>query len=91
MRQLLQNLIANALKFRAGGRSPVIRIHSHPLDADASRAVVVVEDNGIGFDNIYAERIFAPFQRLHGRAVDSSDDQGASSQPIKVVIEVVRG
>ncbi len=73
MRQLLQNLLANALKFRAEGRPCQIRIHAHeraPVDdAEATRWELCVEDNGIGFDEGYAERIFAPFQRLHSRHV----------------------
>ncbi len=73
MRQLLQNLLANALKFRAEGRRCQIRIHARERvpsdDAEATRWELCVEDNGIGFDEGYAERIFAPFQRLHSRNV----------------------
>jgi PAS domain S-box-containing protein len=69
MRQLMQNLIGNGLKFRRAGVPPRIRISSEPLkDATtgALRYRIIVEDNGIGFDNKYADRIFQPFQRLHG-------------------------
>ena len=68
MRQLFQNLLANALKFRAPDRPPVVRISAEPIDGDGPRQWIIrVEDNGIGFDSRYADRIFAPFQRLHGR------------------------
>lgn len=71
MRQLLQNLIANALKFHRPDVPPVISIRSQ-IEKDAlqrGREVVrlVVDDNGIGFEPQYAERIFVPFQRLHTR------------------------
>lgn len=73
MRQLLQNLLANALKFRAAERPCRIRVAARPLGEpweDApERWEIRVEDNGIGFDPAYAERIFAPFQRLHSRNV----------------------
>jgi signal transduction histidine kinase len=65
MRQLLQNLIANALKFRRPDGVPEIAV-SGTLD----HGVVELSfaDNGIGFEPNHAERIFGPFQRLHGRS-----------------------
>lgn len=74
MRQLFQNLIANALKFHGTG-PPVIRIASVPPGgpgADMWRIDVI--DNGIGFEPRFAERIFAPFERLHAR--DAYDGTG---------------
>lgn len=72
MRQLLQNLIGNALKFAQPGRPPRVRIHAQPLPpayaGGPARTRLRIEDNGIGFDSKYQERIFAPFQRLHGRS-----------------------
>ena len=74
MRQLFQNLIVNALKFR-GAAPPVIRIgatarQQSDLPATARAGwQIIVADNGIGFDAKYAERIFQPFERLHGRDV----------------------
>jgi signal transduction histidine kinase len=74
MRQLLQNLIGNGLKFHRPGVPPVIRLHGRilPDGPDQGPATprfcqVVVEDNGIGFDEKYLDRIFIVFQRLHGR------------------------
>jgi two-component system sensor kinase FixL len=76
IRQLLQNLIANALKFHREEEPPVVRVEAHlvgdrdrePRDALAGQQCrLVVEDNGIGFEEKYAERIFGIFQRLHTR------------------------
>lgn len=66
IRQLLQNLIGNALKFHREGVPPRVRIASEPTDGKAFR--IRVEDNGIGFEPQYAERIFTLFERLHGRS-----------------------
>ncbi len=70
MRQLLQNVIANALKFRKPEEPPVVQVDSH-LDVVSSVAgplwEIEVRDNGIGFDNQYRDRIFNLFERLNGR------------------------
>jgi PAS domain S-box-containing protein len=66
MRQLFQNLIGNALKFHKQGEKPVIKVRSVVIDN--SELQIVVEDNGIGFDEEYLDMIFAPFQRLHDRS-----------------------
>lgn len=65
MRQLFQNLIGNGLKFHREGVVPIVRVQSAMVDGDLH---VAVEDNGIGFEERYSDRIFAPFQRLHGRS-----------------------
>lgn len=64
MHQLLQNLVANGLKFHRPGVPPVVRIRA--VDEKGATRIEVA-DNGVGFDDKYAERIFAPFQRLHAR------------------------
>ena len=64
MRQLLQNLIANAIKFRKPGGPARVEVSG---GVEEGRAVVRVRDQGIGFDPAYAEKIFDIFQRLHGR------------------------
>jgi len=64
MRQLLQNLAGNALKFHRPGVPPLVRIDAAVSD---SRCRMTVDDNGIGFDEKYADRIFTMFERLHGR------------------------
>jgi PAS domain S-box-containing protein len=64
MRQLFQNLIENGLKFHRPEQRPVVKIHAQRLNGACQ---IIVEDNGIGFDEKYVERIFTIFQRLHGR------------------------
>jgi signal transduction histidine kinase len=61
--QLLQNLIGNALKFRAA-RDPWVRVTARRVDA---RWEIAVEDNGIGIAPEHRERVFGVFQRLHAR------------------------
>ena len=76
VRQLMQNLIGNSLKYNRPDVPPVVNIYSHHLQEGHTRTQnpqsgpyceIMVEDNGIGFEEIYAEKIFTIFQRLHGR------------------------
>lgn len=66
--QLFQNLIGNAIKYRRA-EDPVVKVSAR---RDAAEWVFAVEDNGQGFDQQYAERIFGLFQRLHGRDVEGT-------------------
>ncbi|MCM3873933.1 MAG: ATP-binding protein [Pyrinomonadaceae bacterium] len=79
MRQLLQNLIGNSLKYFQAGVPPVVRVYSQKLDVSNPKSMVesalarklcqiLVTDNGIGFDEKYLDRIFTVFQRLHKKA-----------------------
>lgn len=69
LRQVLQNLVANAIKYR-GAEAPRVTVRSRPAGQDV---VLEIEDNGQGFDPADAARAFAPFQRLHaGRDHDGS-------------------
>ncbi|MEX6504437.1 PAS domain S-box protein [Pseudomonas zhanjiangensis] len=65
LRQLLQNLLTNAVKFRQPGQAPHIRVYAE--QDGAMMWTLCIEDQGIGFDEKYLDRIFAPFQRLHAR------------------------
>jgi len=66
MRLLLQNLISNGLKYHRPGVPPLVQVTGHLLpDAQVH---IQVQDNGIGFDPKYSERIFLPFQRLVGKS-----------------------
>jgi signal transduction histidine kinase len=76
MRQLMQNLIGNALKFQRAGVPPLVRVSSRIVtgpssdgdtDARAGWCELSVTDNGVGIDPAYSEQIFELFQRLHGR------------------------
>ncbi|HVF53371.1 MAG TPA: MASE1 domain-containing protein [Actinomycetota bacterium] len=62
--QLLQNLIGNALKFRRSDTPCEIRIRARSV---GDMCEVCVADNGIGLKSRFAESIFEPFRRLHGR------------------------
>lgn len=64
MRQLFQNLIANALKFHQKDTAPVIHVGA---TLQGGKCVISVSDNGIGFEDKYLDRIFTIFQRLHGK------------------------
>jgi PAS domain S-box-containing protein len=69
MRQLMLNLLSNALKFQAPGSQPVINVQSRLFTTvtGEQNCEITVQDNGIGFDEKYMDKVFAVFQRLHGR------------------------
>ncbi|MZH03172.1 MAG: hypothetical protein F3745_07215 [Nitrospinae bacterium] len=66
MQQLFQNLLSNALKFQVKGKPPIINISSKKVESGSWQ--ILIQDNGIGIDPVHAERIFQPFERLHGRS-----------------------
>ncbi|RPI87882.1 MAG: PAS domain S-box protein [Chloroflexi bacterium] len=70
--QLFQNLIGNAIKYHKPGIPPVVNIVSESEECEPSTKrkciKISIVDNGIGFEQEHAERIFQPFQRLVGRS-----------------------
>jgi light-regulated signal transduction histidine kinase (bacteriophytochrome) len=88
MRQLMQNLVGNALKFHRAGEPPVVQISADVINGQAprfsgesvagDRCVITIEDNGIGFDEKHSERVFTAFERLHGRSAYAGTGIGLS-------------
>ncbi|WP_266205963.1 PAS domain-containing sensor histidine kinase [Pontibacter kalidii] len=80
MRQLFQNLVSNAIKFRKEGVTPEINITARELQPKAhltstpgdELVEIRIQDNGIGFDEKYLDRIFNIFQRLEGQKYEGS-------------------
>lgn len=88
MRQLFQNLIGNALKFHRPDVPPNVIIEStiiKPTSSSNGTYEIRVSDNGVGFDEKYLDRIFAVFQRLHGR--DSYEGTGIGLAVCRKIVE----
>lgn len=89
MKQLLFHLVDNALKFHKPDVPPVIRIFAK--DHQSGRAAagrmmhLSIQDNGLGFDEKYLDRIFAVFERLHGRS--EYDGTGIGLAVCKKIVE----
>ncbi len=84
MRQLFQNLIGNALKYHRPDVPPVVKIDAQLVDNGLKHRITVA-DNGIGFDPKHTERIFAMFQRLHGR--DEYEGTGVGLAVCRKIVE----
>jgi signal transduction histidine kinase len=80
------NLLSNAIKFVPQGRAPRIRIWA---EAGDGRVRLWVEDNGIGIEPAHQERVFQPFQRLHG--VESYPGTGIGLAIVRRSIERMGG
>ncbi|HEX8315634.1 MAG TPA: PAS domain-containing protein, partial [Flavisolibacter sp.] len=94
IRQVLQNIISNALKFSRKEVNPVVAIRSDIINhcafdgqaaANGGYCRITITDNGIGFDNQYAEKIFTIFQRLHPR--EKYDGTGIGLAITKKIVE----
>ncbi|MFN8333718.1 MAG: response regulator [Cyclobacteriaceae bacterium] len=98
IKQLFQNLILNSLKFTRPDATPEIRItgefvtknsFTEPAGKTGDYYRISVIDNGIGFDEIYAERIFEIFQRLNQK--DAFEGSGIGLSIVKKIIDRHRG
>jgi PAS domain S-box-containing protein len=87
LRQLFQNLLGNALKFRRPGVAPRIAVTAQP--GEANRWLFAVRDNGIGIEEQYREKIFIIFQRLHKR--DEYGGTGIGLAHCKKIVELHGG
>jgi light-regulated signal transduction histidine kinase (bacteriophytochrome) len=84
--QLLQNLISNAIKYRNQFSAPIIKVSASERDSDW---IFVVEDNGIGIDSKFYEKIFVIFQRLHNK--DEYSGTGIGLAICKKIVERFNG
>ncbi|MCF6131695.1 PAS domain-containing sensor histidine kinase [Flavobacterium wongokense] len=98
-RQLLNNLLGNALKFKKNGTAPYIEINGSSIsgktiislgaDPDLTYNQISVSDNGIGFSMQYKEKIFEVFQRLHGKVEYSGTGIGLAI--VKKIVDNHKG
>lgn len=84
MSQVLQNLIANALKYRSE-QSPVVHVSARQ---EKKHFVFSVRDNGLGIDSKYTNQVFKIFKRLHGREVEGT---GIGLATCKKIVERAGG
>ena len=98
MRQVFQNIISNALKFTRADVAPQISITAEKVGQCSLQATksnrgnfvrITIADNGIGFDEQYAQKIFTIFQRLHSR--ESYEGTGIGLAITKKIIEKHNG
>ncbi|MGI9382001.1 MAG: sensor histidine kinase [Methyloligellaceae bacterium] len=76
-RQLFQNLLSNALKYRDRGRGCVVQVDAK-AEQDRDGCQIFVKDNGIGFEPRFSQHIFLPFQRLHAQSKYEGSGVGLS-------------
>jgi len=86
LRQLLQNIITNAIKYRKPEEAPLVRIRA---EHTGHYWTFSIEDNGIGIDESYFDRIFLLFQRLHSK--DTYSGTGIGLAHCKRVIDALEG
>lgn len=94
IRQVFQNIISNALKFSHSEKPIILEIWSDtaiqksldaPAAANGTFLRIYFRDNGIGFDEVYLDRIFTMFQRLHGK--DEFEGTGIGLAIVKKIVE----
>jgi PAS domain S-box-containing protein len=79
---LIQNLIGNAWKFTARAPEPRIEFGSKTVSGD--RTAFYVRDNGVGFDMVYADKLFGAFQRLHSQ--EEFEGSGIGLATVQLII-----
>lgn len=82
LRQVFVNLVGNALKFSRGSHPPELRVGARNTGPDT---VVWVKDNGIGFEQKDADKIFGLFERLHGP--ERYEGTGVGLAIVKLIVE----
>ena len=88
--QLMLNVLSNALKFQRKDIAPIIYITSTHISVTENDSTIDyyelrIKDNGIGFDQSYADKIFMPFQRLHAR--ETYEGTGIGLAIVRRIIE----
>lgn len=98
IRQVFQNIISNALKFSSKSAQPFVQISADlcrepradsAADPQGNYCRITISDNGIGFNEIYVDKIFAIFQRLHSR--EEYEGTGIGLAIVKKIIETHNG
>ncbi|HZG01010.1 MAG TPA: response regulator [Chitinophagales bacterium] len=100
MRQLMQNLLVNAIKFSKPGVAPAVRVFAETATGmhlagvkaeqyDDAFCNLYIKDNGIGFEQHYAEQIFTSFKRLH--SYERYEGSGLGLSICKKIVEKHRG
>lgn len=86
MRQLFQNMLLNALKYKSPDRDPVVHISCRD---EGDCWLFAVQDNGLGIDRKYHEKIFKPFERLHTQ--DQIEGSGLGLAAVQKIVELHHG
>lgn len=96
IRQIFQNLLSNAIKYSKPDVAPIINVKYKEFgdedmqrDSDRNVCKIIVQDNGIGFDEAHSEKIFSPFERL----VDKNEYEGTGVglATVKEIVDANRG
>ena len=98
VRQVFQNIISNALKFSKKDVPPVINVAAEkvdsksfdaPANASGKYCRITITDNGIGFDEIYLDKIFTIFQRLNSK--EDYEGTGIGLAIVKKIVDKHNG
>jgi signal transduction histidine kinase/AmiR/NasT family two-component response regulator len=87
IRQLFQNLIGNSIKYRKSDVPIFIKINSKEIDTNLFE--IIIEDNGVGFEQMYAKEIFKPLKRLHNDERFSGSGIGLAT--CKRIVQQING